>query len=64
GQGLSSAELYDPVSDTWSFVGSLSVGVSSHRAVLLGNGKVLVIGGLTGGITGANATTGISSLFQ
>ena len=42
---LSSAELYDPSTNTWSTAGSLTIGRSVHTATLLANGKVLVAGG-------------------
>jgi len=43
---LSSAELYDPTTGTWSLTGSLNVSRSAASATLLQNGKVLVFAGL------------------
>jgi hypothetical protein len=42
------AELYDPISGVWSFVGNLSRR-SFHSATLLSNGEVLVIAGVNFG---------------
>lgn len=42
---LSSAEIYDPDTHTWSPTGSLSAGRFSHVANLLPDGRVLVVGG-------------------
>jgi hypothetical protein len=52
GNFLSSAELYDPASNTWSAAGPLSTGRTDHTATLLANGKVLVTGGFTSGVSG------------
>src|SRR5713226_6370394 len=42
---LASAEVYNPSTGTWKTTGSLKTGRYSHMAVLLPNGKVLVVGG-------------------
>lgn len=44
---LSSCELYDSTTDTWTLTGSLSVARNFHQCVLLQNGKVLVVGGFS-----------------
>lgn len=42
---LISTEIYDPVANTWAYTGDLVEKAFSHAAVLMGNGKVLVVGG-------------------
>ena len=49
GGALTSAELYDPASGTWSATGSLNTARDQHTATLLPNGMVLVAAGDNGG---------------
>jgi hypothetical protein len=42
---LSSAELYDPASNTWSAAASMAATRRLHTATTLGNGRILVTGG-------------------
>jgi hypothetical protein len=43
---LTAVEIYDPASDSWSLVESLSTPRIAHNAALLADGRVLVAGGL------------------
>ncbi len=42
---IASAEVYDPVTGTWSATGAMNFARSSHTAVVLTDGRVLVAGG-------------------
>lgn len=43
------AEMYDPKAGSWTATGSLAVARYGHTATLLANGRVLVVGGASGG---------------
>jgi Kelch motif protein len=45
GLDLKSAELFDPRTETWRPVASMNIARRNHRATLLPDGNVLVIGG-------------------
>lgn len=45
GKPLATTELYDPVKKAWTAGASLSVGRVGHAMAVLGDGKVLVVGG-------------------
>ena len=44
-QWLNTAEIYDPINDTWTYADSMSVAREKHTATLLPDGTVLVVGG-------------------
>jgi len=57
GAALSSAELYDPDTGTWSAAAPLTHPRESPGIALLNDGKVLVAGGITGGASGTPVQT-------
>jgi N-acetylneuraminic acid mutarotase len=52
---LSSTELYDPTSNSWSADATMATGRYAHTAILLASGKVLVVGGSSDHTTVASA---------
>lgn len=52
---LTSTEIYNPTTDTWSTTGSLAAGRSRASAVTLADGRVLLAGGQSG-VTAVTAT--------
>jgi hypothetical protein len=56
---LDSAELYDPVTGTWSLTGTMGATRSYHTATMLPDGRVLVTGGLD-----ALRTTATSEIYD
>ena len=63
GAPLSSAELYNPATGSWTTTGPLPLPVSQATATLLANGDVLVAGGVTGSST-SPAVTAASELYD
>ncbi len=52
---LASAEVFDPISRTFTSVGSMAEARFDHGAVLLGDGRVLIVGGHNGNNASASA---------
>ncbi|WP_207215833.1 Kelch repeat-containing protein [Pseudolysobacter antarcticus] len=60
GNPLTSAELYDPASNSWTAAASLTTARDFHTATLLPSGKVLV----AGGYVNVNSTVGSAELYD
>jgi hypothetical protein len=54
---LKTAELYDPVTNTWRATGSMNTARRGHTATVMNNGKILVVGGNDGTNTLSTAET-------
>lgn len=64
GTALSTAELYDPDTGVWSPTGSMLETRESHDAVLLGNGRVLVVGGWRMAPDGTSAPSTTAEIYD
>jgi hypothetical protein len=53
GQGIASAEVYDPATNSFSATGAMGTPRYAHTATLLPNGKVLIVGGISTANVGA-----------
>jgi hypothetical protein len=61
---LGQAALYDPMAGTWAATTALHTARRLHTVTLLGNGKVLVTGGITGTATFPAAGLASAELFD
>jgi hypothetical protein len=57
-----SAELYDPISETWTYTGNMNKVRTSFASIILNNGDILAIGGNDGTIVNPTASCEIYSL--
>ena len=53
---FATAEVYDPAKGTWSGVGSMTTSHARGMSARLGEGRVVVAGGLTGDLAGSQAS--------
>ncbi|MCX4985884.1 kelch repeat-containing protein [Streptomyces sp. NBC_00572] len=61
---LASAELFDPDTGTWTPTGEMGDARWHHQAVLLHDGRVLVVGGLTDTGRSTSAPLGLCELYD
>ena len=61
---LSSAELYDPATDSFSLTGAMAVGRGLHTATLLADGRVLIAGGGAASWVSASGSGALAELYD
>lgn len=59
-----SAELYDPVSGSWTATGTMGEARYGHTASLLRDGRVLVAGGVNTSLSGVNGPLASAELYD
>jgi N-acetylneuraminic acid mutarotase len=59
-----SAELYDPISGSWTATGSMSEARYGHTATLLRDGRVLAAGGVNTDLSGSNGPLATAQLYD
>jgi hypothetical protein len=64
GNPLASAELYDPVSKTFSSINAMNTAHADHTATLLADGHVLIAGGSDRRNTARNSVTSIAEIYD
>jgi len=64
GAPLATAELFNPGSETFSAIGSMSTAHANHTATLLADGKVLIAGGSNRPPAAKNSVTAIAEIYD
>ncbi|MBI2393821.1 MAG: hypothetical protein HYV09_29890 [Deltaproteobacteria bacterium] len=61
---LSAAEIFDPVTRTWTIAKATATSRTLHSATVLASGKVAVFGGATGALTGYPTATSTVEVYD